>query len=87
MERNEAQRERLDCILHLQQLILTEVMDAELGCSQMNELTIIELDAELLGKDAGQLTSARAILTADRDDEILFHSRFPLSKCKRFLFR
>ena len=39
------------------------------------------------GEDAGQLTSARAILTADRDDEILFHSRFPLSKCKRFLFR
>ena len=55
--------------------------------SQMDELAIIELDAELLGEDTGQLTSARTILTADRDDEILFHSRFPLSKCKRFLFR
>ena len=46
-------------------------MDAELGRSQMDELAIIELDAELLGEDTGQLTSARTILTADRDDEIL----------------
>ena len=37
-----------------------------------------------VGEDAGQLTSARTILTADRDDEILFHGGFPLSKRKRF---
>ena len=87
MERDETHRERLDRVLHLEQLVFAKVVDAELCRCQMYELAIVELDAELLGEDAGQLTSARAILTADRDDEILFHSRFPLSKCKRFLFR
>ena len=84
MERDEAHRKRLDRVLHLEQFIFAEIVDAELGRSQMDELAIIELDAELLGEDAGQLTSARTILTADRDDEILFHGGFPLSKRKRF---
>lgn len=50
MERDEAQRKRFDGILHLEQFLFAEVVDAELGCSQMHQLAVVELDPQLLSR-------------------------------------
>ena len=65
MERNEAHRQRLDLILHLQQVFLAQIIDTELGCCNVDNLTVIQFDVQFLGQDLSQFTATCTILTAD----------------------
>ena len=81
MERHEMHGERLHLLLHLEELFLAEVVDAELRRRDVDDLAVIQLHAELVGEDAGELAAAAAVLAADGNHEFVTHTRVPLGRC------
>ena len=73
MEGDEAHGQGLHLILHLQQFFLAEVVDAQLGGGDMDNLPVVELHAELIRKYLRQLPAACTILAADGEHKILLH--------------
>ena len=76
MKGNEAQRQRLDLVLHLQELFLAKIVETELSRCDMDNLPVIKLEPELFRQDTGQLTPTSTILAADRNDWIITHRKF-----------
>ena len=78
MEGNEAHGQRLYLIFHLQQFFLAQIINAQFGSSDMNNLSVVKLYPQLLGQDFGQFPPASAVLATDGDNRI-FHYESPLT--------
>ena len=80
MKRNEARRERFHCILELQEILLAQIIDPELCRREMDNLAIVEMNAQFLRENLSELPAAAAILTADRDDVLFLLHTIPSFK-------
>ena len=61
-----------------QQLLLAQIIDAELRGRDMDDLAVVKLHAELLSQDAGELTAAASVLSAHRNHKMFTHEKFLL---------
>jgi len=58
MKRNEARRERFHRILELQEILLAQIIDPELCRREMDNLAIVEMNAQFLRENLSELPAA-----------------------------